>query len=244
MTDKNNYHYIYFLIDKEKNTNHPKLKENEILVKIGSTLNIKIRMQKYQTNIDEFDDDHYCLIIYEFKQIAHYTCLYIDKLLNILCTKYNQPFIKYIPNKHGGHEFYIMNSSDRILEIFKKLNIDVKKKVLSIDDLMNEVGVYNKRKEQNDENDDNDDNDENFNNVVIDENDIIKFKNYDLKKIEIIEKFELRQWQQKSYNNCEKNFFNKTQNTGIITAPTGSGKSDLMIYIAIQFIINKKKDVM
>jgi superfamily II DNA or RNA helicase len=195
---------------------------NKNLYKIGSTKNIKHRMMTYKTIFFEFN----CNIILYTYTFTHkeLSCYNVDKIINVLSSNNNIPFVKYTNEILGGTEFYLIDDLNK-LDIFlrDKLNVSFIKKNIDVVELLKDCDndiIYGEECK--------------YNSEIID-----KYVNLISKGKEII----LKDWQKDFVKNFEE-FIISTFNSGIVIAPTGCGKSFMMMYVSLMYIKKYKNDVL
>ena len=193
---------------------------NKNIYKIGSTRNLLNRFLTYKTGYPDLNPD---VLTYTFNKVK-YSCYDIDKLINESSRRFNNPFKKY--NSTGGTEFYVIEDINKLDNFLTNdLQIQFEKKCVNIIDLL---AKYHKNIEL----------EESKTNNELIEKTLKQLENkYEIKPII------LRPWQ----NTFKKMFFEFVSGlliSGIIIAPTGCGKSFMMIYVSLMYIKEYKNDVL
>ena len=228
--------YIYILYHNY----HQVLSDDSKLVKIGSTMNIINRMMCYKTYNPEFNNKHNKLHVITIRQ-SLLNCYEIDELLKYITNKYSYPFPHYNSlDGGGGTEWYNMGNVEQLTDLFDKINIlyDIEK--MDIDKLLRKSVKPN------------------FNEIQDDIDNKLKINMENIMKV--VEQIEnevlrdiitLRPWQQKCMD-VYNEFMDSIGQCGIITAPTGCGKSFILCLCAVYFcdktnnnviIVTKRKEI-
>jgi len=218
------------------------------IFKIGSTKDLFNRMMTYKTSYVNFIDNKitklYCI---ELDECEIKNAYYFDELLKELTKKINSPYSNMFYNgSSGGTEYYSVDDNECynfnfFLDIVNKLTKKGNYKVIqvSIEELFS-LHIS--------------DNNPSISDIVVNENSIFgidkKCLKDDVKKIidGIKQSIYLRKWQIE----CLKNINNMKEKSGVVIAPTGTGKSHLIIELIKKFIkygkrimyITKRKEVL
>ena len=218
------------------------------IFKIGSTRDLFNRMMTYKTSFVNFIDDKitelYCI---ELDECENKNAYYFDELLKEITKEIDTPYSNLFYNgSTGGTEYYSVDDVecgnfsfflDIVNNLTKKGNYKVKK--VSIEELFSSHIS---------------DRDISISDVVKNENSMIgidkKLLKDDVRKIidNIKTSMQLRQWQIE----CLKNIKNMKEKSGVVIAPTGTGKSHLIIKLIKQYMkygkrviyITKRKEVL
>jgi len=233
MEDTNSFIYAITL------DSHQIYSKNNI-TKIGSTCNYYDRLHQYKTFCPEFLKSNIKVTIFTLIE-SELNCYEVDRLINICSTKYKIPFQKY--DGTGGTEFYEVDNIEK-LRFFLSIN-DIKCESYEID--VNEIKPsknYTINITYDEQNKD-----------IIDDqiiNDFIEKHNvndHSLKDFTITNDLNLqsnimlRDWQKACFDEL-MNFVDDENDSGVIIAPTGSGKSYLIVFFVLHYIMKYKKNVM
>jgi superfamily II DNA or RNA helicase len=192
--------------------------------KIGSTRNLSNRISSYKTYYPIFCNANTKCTVYEYEN-EKYSCYFIDELLKVICSKYNNPFEKY--TNIGGTEYYIYNTSNKFDKLLDLLEINFKKYDVNVEDLFTS---YDKKTELKELSNDID--------MSLLNETIKQFK----KKINI-KQIELKEWQNDAKTDFI-DFLKGDEKSGVLIAPTAAGKTFLFCILALEYIRYYKKDVL
>lgn len=224
--------YLYFL------WHHTQQYSQEYSIfKIGSTKNLLKRMMNYKTSFLEFVDNKKTkLFIIEIDDNIR-NAYYFDELLKELTKSINVPYCNtYYNGSTGGIEFYRVTKKESndfkfILSVINELIVKVHNiKKIKIEDLFKENIITKKEVIEQVYED------------TVESNKVLK----DLlrKDLEIImnkyckvEKQSLRNWQM----DCLNKIFDMHECSGVVIAPTGTGKSYLIIELMSRLLSLGKK---
>jgi len=201
---------------------------NDNIAKIGSTKYLKNRMNHYKTCYEEFNDTTHELYIFTFNnQIL--SCYEMDEYIQRSADKYRNPYIKYIGS--GGKEFYYYTTINKLDDLFKKLNFVYTLEKINLNNILTNDAIDYEIEH-----------DENTKKRNVNIEFIEKLLNENNENNENDDKIILKEWQQQMSIQISES------ESGVIIAPTGSGKTLMLRFEAIKskndvLIVTKRKEI-
>ncbi len=216
------YNYLYFLFHRYYDPSQMGLIPGKMITKVGYTTHLCERMCDYITYLPFLDDSQNILIVYRVLKSDDYGMVYdIEQLIH----KQDPRLTKKIQYHHIQKEFYYLHEDD-VSNVSFLFDACFGEKyeclTISIDDLFKDHHRISKSTS----------NQPNSRLLSL------------LDEPEHMKEYDLRKWQYEAYQNVLRFMeYDNPIKSGVIIAPTGCGKSFMMSYITIQYILTYKKDI-